>query len=352
MIEEPKNRRTQGENSVLHSPLRCFVFATLVLVCGWAARAEDVVVVRSASDPAEFIKRTGEIFDYTGTELKLRTALGSDEKIPAARVVEIQTTWTAAHETGRKARMAGKPNEAIDAFQRAKQQERRAWAARQIRAELAGTFLEGGDIGQAGDEFLAIAATDPTTPHFDIIPIAWQVATLDAASEARAAAWLADDRAFPARLLGASWLLRSSRHSEAVEALHLLANSSDQRLAGLAKIQLWRSRLETAGTSDLDEWTRQLEAMPAEIQAAGWFVLGEAYAARDDATRAAIAYLKPAILFRKQRVLAADGLLAAAKQLEKLGQPQQAAGLYGEIVRDFAHLPAADEARNKLRRSQ
>jgi TolA-binding protein len=118
----------------------------------------------------------------------------------------------------------------------------------------------------------------------------------------------------------------------------------------LAQIQRWRTRLEAASTGDLEQWSRNLAAMPAEIQATGWYVLGDGYARHDEPERAAIAYLKPPIVFRQQRALAADGLLAAAGQLEKLGQGNEAAGLYREILRDFAHLSAAEQARESLAR--
>lgn len=312
------------------------------------AAAEDVVIARSTNDPAVQVKRTGEVLDYTGVQLTLRTALGREEIIPAGRVVEIQTAWSPSHEKARAARQAGKLAAAIEAFRAAQGEDARPWAQRQISAELAGVLLEAGQIAAAGDEFLKIAAVDSQTPHLNLAPVAWQAATLDAASEARAAEWLADAKSPLARLLGASWLVGSSRQAEVDAALTALAESQDRRIAAMAKIQRWRSRLTTASTGDLEQWTRELAGLPAETQAAGWYVLGDGYARHDEPERAAIAYLKPPLVFRQQRALAADGLLAAAGQLRKLGQTSEAAGLYREILRDFAHLPAADEARATL----
>jgi hypothetical protein len=205
-----------------------------------------------------------------------------------------------------------------------------------------------GKVGAAGDAFLTIVAADPETFHFDVVPVAWQAVTLDAASEARAAAWLADAKSPAARLLGASWLVGSSRQADVEVVLKLLAENKDRRIAGLAQIQRWRSRLATASTGDLEQWSRELGAMPAAVQAAGWYVLGDGYSRHDEPERAAIAFLKPPVVFRQQRALAADGLLAAARQMEKLGQTDEAAGLVREILRDLSHLPAADEARAAL----
>jgi len=184
--------------------------------------------------------------------------------------------------------------------------------------------------------------------HFDVVPVAWQSTTLDAASEVRAATWLADAKSPVARLLGASWLVGSSRQGDVEAVLQLLAESKNRHIAGLARIQRWRSRLATASTGDLEQWSRELAGLPAEVQAAGWYVLGDGYARHDEPERAAIAYLKAPLVFRQQRALAADGLLAAARQLAKLGQTDEAASLNREILRDFSHLPAAEEARAVL----
>jgi tetratricopeptide (TPR) repeat protein len=318
------------------------MFAAVVLVAP-QAEGEDTVVAASASDPMARVKRTGQILEYTGNELKLRTSLGLEETIPAGRVIEIQATWNPSHQAGDVARAKGELDEAIAAFRQAKAEERRPWARRRIAAELAGAYLEAGRIESAGDEFLAIVASDPATRHYDIVPIAWRPAPPDAAIERHAAAWLAKGQSPPARVLGASWLLAGPRRTEAIATLEELVKASDPRVAGLATIQLWRTKLVTAKPADLAIWQAQLEKMPREIQAAGWYVLGDVHSRQNQPEQAALAYLKVPLLHRRQRAMAANALLAAGKQLEKMGQKDQAAGLYREIARDFAHLPAAKE---------
>ena len=191
------------------------------------------------------MKKSGTILEFTGSELRLRSTLGTEETIPAARVVEIQTRWTATHEAGRTARSEGRLDDAIAALRQAKREETRPWAVRQIMADLVGCYLEAGRVDSAGDEFLAILASDPATRHFDVIPIAWRGAAIGAPSEARAAIWLAARKSPPAALLGGSWLLATKR-TEATAVLEEIAKSNDPRLAGLATIQLWRTRLVTA----------------------------------------------------------------------------------------------------------
>jgi hypothetical protein len=138
--------------------------------------------------------------------------------------------------------------------------------------------LEAGRIDGAVDEFLGILGSDPGTVHFNVIPIAWRASQPDAALEARAATWLASERSPVAIVLGASWLLPTSQRAAATASLNELASSKDPRIAGMAAIQLWRTKLVTAKADDPTRWEAQLEQMPAEIQAAGWYVLGEVLA--------------------------------------------------------------------------
>jgi tetratricopeptide (TPR) repeat protein len=280
--------------------------------------------------------------------MKLRTRLGAEEVIPAARIVEIQTTWTPPHEAARAARSEGRFDDAIALFREAKGAETRPWALRQVAADLSGCCLDAGRIEPAVNEFLAILAADPATRHFAVIPVAWRSTPDDPVLEARAAAWLALRRVPAASLLGASWLLATPRRGEAVAALEELQKSSDARVAGLAAIQLWRTKLVAASLDEARRWHAQLEKMPLEVQAAGWYVLGQVYARLDQPQQAALAWLKIPLLFRQQRALAADALLAAGGQLEKMMQPQEAAGVYRELVRDFPQLSATAEAQKRL----
>src|SRR5439155_24153804 len=97
--EEPNSRRLKvPEVQGAFILFLCF-FGPLSL-----AGSQDTVVYSTAADPAARVKKTGTILEFTGSELRLRSTLGTEEAIPAARVVEVQTRWTAAHESGRTAR--------------------------------------------------------------------------------------------------------------------------------------------------------------------------------------------------------------------------------------------------------
>jgi tetratricopeptide (TPR) repeat protein len=347
MKDNSKNRRTKEPKRARINLLVLWFFGSLVVAFSGRSLAQDTVIYSTAADPAARIKKAGTILEFTGSELRLRGTLGTEEAIPAARVIEIQTVWTKPHEAGRAARSEGRLDDAIAALRQAKREETRPWAVRQIMADLAGCYLDAGRIDSAGDEFLGILASDPGTRHVDVIPVAWRGAAIGAPAEARAAVWLATRKIPAAALLGASWLLATKR-MEAMIALEEVAKANDPRLSGLATIQLWRTKLVTATMDDIRRWQDQLEKMPTEIQAAGWYVLGDCLSRLEQPEAASLAYLKIPILFRQQRAMAADALLAAGKQHEKMSQAAQAANLYRELVRDFPQLSATKEAEGRL----
>ena len=60
--------------------------------------AEDTVTLLTGKDAKTRTSRTGEIVEYTGESLQLKSSSGRVENIPAARVVDIRSTWTLTHE--------------------------------------------------------------------------------------------------------------------------------------------------------------------------------------------------------------------------------------------------------------
>jgi tetratricopeptide (TPR) repeat protein len=327
---------------------RLFAYSLLGIVLVAAAAADDVVIVR-AQRPNARVKKQGEIVDWIGGELRLRGALNREEVIPSSRIIEVQSDWTEAQRQAESLRAAGKVDEAIAAWRRAYREETRPWAGRRIAAELAVAYLETGRADLAGEAFLTILASDPQTDLFAAAPLAWRPVSPDSALIARAAAWLgSSDPA--ARLLGASWLLATSQRTAAVAALEELTRDDDRRIAAAAEIQLWRTKIVSATPAEITRWQTAAEKVPAELRGVAWYVIGDALARRKKSEEAALAYLRTALTYYRQRAMAADALVAAADQLEALGRAEQAAGLYQEVVSDYSATAAAVQAKDRLAR--
>jgi tetratricopeptide (TPR) repeat protein len=311
--------------------------------------AEDTVTILTGKDAKTRTNRTGEIVEYTGESLQLKSSSGRVETIPTPRIVDIRTKWTLTHERGDSLRAEGNLEEAISVYKQAKRDESRTWARRKIMAELVACYAELGRFDFAGDEWLAIVSSDPLTMHYEVIPVAWHFLPPNAALESRAAGWL--NRKEPAaQVLGASWLLTGPQRSAATMALEaLLTNKAvDPRIRSLAQIQLWRIRLVSAKLDEVQRWQSAIEQMPSEIRASGYFVVGEALSRLEQPDGSALAYLRVPLVHHQQRVMAADALLAAATQHKKLGRDEQAVGLYREVLSGYSRTAAAEEAKARL----
>lgn len=323
----------------------CLLLAVL-LTASPGARGEDTVVLRSPSG-RERQQVSGTVLDYTGQQLVLRRSSGQDERYDGRRVVDVRSEWTAPHAEAEKLLAEGKPAEALIQLREALKAEPRTWVRRRIIARTVSAYYETGQVEAAGNAFTLLVGSDPETPYFAVIPLAWLPSATSAAVESRAAQWLAAES--PAvRLLGASWLLVSPRRSAATQALETLARDEDPRVAFLASAQLWRGATATVTDQQLEQWTQLVERMPDELRAGPYLLLAQGYARREQAQQAALYYLRLPILFPEQRTLAAEALLAAGRQLEQLGRPEEAEPLYRELLADYPNSPLADQAQRQL----
>lgn len=297
---------------------------------GIVAFADDTVTYLGGKGGKETIRRTGRIEDYSGAGLVLVTTQGRKETIALEKLVDFQTAATAEEQSGDKLKIAGNVAEAIEAYKKAKRAESRQWVIRRISRSLIDCYDNAGQIDQAGDEFLAILTADAETPYFGSIPLAWRSSALEGPAVTRAAKWLVANE--PAvELLGASWSLAGAERAKALAKLNTLSNDLDPRVGHLAAAQLWRASLVTATTAEAQKWQRQIERMPAELRPGPLLLLGDCNARNDRSDEALLAYLQVPLMYDDRQVLSGEGLVSAAKLLEKLKRPADAGRLYREV---------------------
>jgi tetratricopeptide (TPR) repeat protein len=321
------------------------------LVLFWAqfGHTADVVVVNSTRPGQPPVQRQGEIVDLAGNQLVFRTPSGVNETIALQQVASWRTTWPAAKEQADALFLEKKYTEAAALYVRAREEEQRPWARRQIIGRLVEVHGATGNLAAAADEFLILVTSDPETSFWEIAPLGWR-STDDANLHARAVQWIRDTRTPARQLMGASWLLAGAQRAEALATLQSLANGPNKRIASLAALQLWRTRIVTSTPDEPPRWLAAVERLPTEVRPIGYFCIGEAFARHNQPAEAALAYLRIPILYAGNRPLSAEALLAAAAQLEKMGRREQAAGLYREVITDHALLPAAQFAQQHLQR--
>ena len=319
-----------------------FVFLLLVIVS--PARAEDTVYLRPEQPGGNPYSLRGEIIDDTGRELTFRVQGSSrPRRYPADRVDRIETEWPSGFGQGRAAMARGDFAAAAEHFVAANRAEKRAWARRRILAELVICYRAAGLDGKAGDIFLAIAQSDPATPAFDRIPLAW-FAT-EAVPKSKAKGWLARTNLPAAGLLGASHLLATDERDVAIARLrHLADTAPDPRVAALAEAQRWRTRIVTADESDRVRWQQRIDAMPPVVRGGPYFVLAQVHERLGQADAAALAYLRVPIHFNHDRPLAARALLGAARATRQSGHTDESRRLLRELIRDYPNTAESTEA--------
>lgn len=324
------------------------IAATLVVLAGAArALAADDVVTIAASTGSGRMRLGGQVIDYTGEQLTLRLAGGREQSFRADQVLDVETAMGPRHQEADQAVAQRRFDEAEKLLRTAFDEESRPWVRRMILAKLARCCAALDQWQRAGEAFLMLVQSDPATPYFDAVPLAWLPRQSSAALEQVARRWMEQNEP-AAALLGASHLLVGTARAAATERLRHLATAGDRRIALLATAQLWRAETITADEAKTDAWQRTIDAMPEPLQAGPYFVLGSALSRQKRWEEAALALLRVPILYPEQRPLAARALLEAGGALENLGQPKDTARLYAELVRaypDQAHAVAEAEAR-------
>jgi len=332
------------------------VMNSLVLACGLAwplllhearVTAEDRVVVQIPGQSSR-ITVIGHIVDFTGRELVLQTGVGAGiKRFPAAEVVEVSTSYLPEHQAGLKHLADGDVTAAWQSLSIALEEETRPWVRREILAAQVKCALWTGDLGRGANRFLAIVAADDLSPHYRLMPLVWTETAPSQLSESEALRWL-NGKVLPAKLLAASWLLsQPATQAQAHEALKSLAGESHPYIQRLAQAQLWRVRLETGtlSTAEIQRWEQFTESLPEELRGGLYFLIGQAYADRQDWLSSAGAWLWLPLEYPGQRYLAIEAQWRAAQALQSAGDQGAALQLAQEIIGRYADSPQAIEAR-------
>lgn len=340
-VGRPLSKRERGLNN---DPLTIAAIACLIAA---AAHGEDVVHVSIGENTRSKARLTGEVLDYTGKTLLVRLPGGIERAFPADRVHSVETTRTPEHVAADKL-VGQQPEAALAQYRRALDKEERRWVRREIMARMVSCSQNLDDTPSAVQFFTLLVQSDPHTPHFDCIPLAWLPRPSSPAVVEAALKWMARDDDPIAGLLGASHLLMSPHRPAAAERLRTLSYIADARVASLARGQAWRGSFATASEAQVANWAADVEKAPQSLRAGPYFVLGAAFSAKHQPARAALAYLRVPIHYPHNRSLAGRALLEAGRELERIGQTDEAASLYREVASAHAQTPLAEEAQQRL----
>jgi len=320
----------------------------IVAICCAPVAAQDTVYVSSSRSARGYTKLSGRVVDYTGRELRLVIPGTGEQSFPAGEVLRIETQHVRQQVEADAAFAKGEFASALALYREARTAESRVWVRRQITAAMVWCYRALGRPELAAEEFLLLIRSDPQTLHFECIPLAWVPSQPSVVLEQSARQWLTRQEMPAAVLLGASQLMSTALRPAALARLRQLTADPDRRIAQLARAQTWRAAVVTADGEELAGWQTAVEEMPQPLRAGPYYVLGLAWAQRQDWEQAALAFLRVPILYPQHRSIAARSLIDAGQSLERTGGTGQAARLYRELIETYPETRSATEARNRL----
>lgn len=306
----------------------------------------DRVVIQPAGSAGR-VARVGTVLDYTSEKLHFREVGGGAIRVfEAAEIISVDTPRTAAHVRAISEFRLNQFDEAEASFNEALASEQRAWVRRDLLASLVRCRVIEGDYRGAGEYYLKMIRSQVLCRHVGLIPLVWAPSLIDPETQRTARIWMADSNDF-ARLLGASLLLADpSSGALALSVLEDLSANSDRRIQWLARGQRWRAALQGRPPSDfaIEDWRQTIEAMPRELRAGPYYVLGRGYWMRREYDQSALCLLRVALVYHDDHQLAARAYLEAADALIEAGRPDDAELAYREIQTKYAHTPFAADA--------
>ena len=323
---------------------------TLLLAACASLEADDVVVVATGGDAQGQLRKTGKIIEYTGKELRLRRDNGREMTIPTSRVIDIETAITPEHLAADRFFDQRQFASADEYYRLALQKEQRTWMRRRVIAQRVWCSRNLDQIDRAGDMFLVVLQSDPSTQYFSAIPLNWRTVQPRKHVTERARAWLMDENVAASRLMGASWLWATDRKPQSWNVLRQLASESDVRIARVAVAQCWRASVVSSSKAELVKWQTALMTIPDDLRAGPYFIIGQALLRHRESEAAALASMHVPILYPRHRRLASECLLTAGRALEQIGAGNQAATVYREILAEHERSDAASIAKARIQR--
>ena len=318
---------------------------------GELAHAQDVVVERKPDGTT--INRRGKIVQWAGVSLKLDSR-GSVREIDNDTIVSFQTQWppemaqsTALIEQGKFADAAKKLSAAIA-------NEPREWAQNIMLSKLIAAQQQAGNTAAAAESFFRLTQSDPSSRFLHVAPVPWEIDRMPGAAPSvqQARAWLRESQTGGdqpgVRLVAAAWLARSNDAGDAGDAravLEELAVDLDPTIAALAVGQLWRQRAMgqvrpvAMNEKQISVWRKRFEQMPESARAGPLYVIATAESRASQVEDAIRDYMRIAILYPDQPIIAAPALYRAGDLLHNEGQEDVAAGLKLELETKFPYSP-------------
>ncbi|MCA9070440.1 MAG: tetratricopeptide repeat protein, partial [Planctomycetaceae bacterium] len=160
-------------------PLVVSSFRLIVIWCSLASGAFG----QSTRDKVTLLdEKTGSrtrvpctVIDHTGEFIRYRVREDGPVTVKrSSEVISIETPQVQSHIEALENYASGQTKQAVSLFEQALKEEYRDWVRRDILAMLVKCALRQNNYAQAGNRFLILYQSDPTTQYFKSIPLLWR----------------------------------------------------------------------------------------------------------------------------------------------------------------------------------
>ncbi|MCA8999858.1 MAG: hypothetical protein KDA80_22880 [Planctomycetaceae bacterium] len=292
----------------------------------------------------------GNVDDYTGRRLTLRTKSGAVRFLPAESVQSIETIYDPLHLKGIEQFQSGDHKAAIESFRQAIPREPRDWVERELYSWILKCALREQDLTGAIEAFLRIVKNDPETRHWGLAPLIWVPQSVSEGLREAARPWLVSPHA-PERLLGASLLLLEPVYGEPAEReLDRLSRDTNIFITTYAKAQLWRLKLGARDVNDivLANWKSQIDRMPRGLRGGPQYLLSRGFELNGDIRRAVAESLWIPFVYVENERVAARALSDSADLLRRSGMELESKRLFQELQLRYPWSSEARSTRGQL----
>jgi len=332
-------------------PCSAFRIGSLLLLFTQALPAQDRVTFSPAENGGT-VTAIGEVTEYTGRELVLKTINGTQHLSPES-IIRIETNSVPAYQKALIVFQSGETETAQTLFRNALNEEHRPWVQREIRSWLVKCSLRREDIPGALQEFHTILLSDPQTRFWGIAPLAWAPSAVSEDLRIELQPALKSPRE-TSRLLAASWLLLDPVQGEAAERVLLdLSRDINPILSAYSRIQLWRLSIGSRQVTEimLADWRKEIDRLSPKLRSGPQYLLARGYEVRGDFRMAAAEAMWLPTVYADHEPLAARALFDAADGMTRSGLVDEALVLKQELMMRYAWSREASLTRSQLRSS-
>jgi TolA-binding protein len=343
------NLSTRGRRRWQRLPRHLLPLILAALIVGTRpATANDVIHLKQPASDA-VMPVPAIIDDFNGRFIQYRVGTNVRQE-QTSNVVGIDYDFSDGFDRAKALFDSGNYEPAEAEWKQALVAEPKSWVQREIRSWLVRTALRQDRWTDAANQFLAIAAEDPDTFHWQTAPLIWAPVTVRDSDRTTARNWLEGDRAIP-RLLGASLLLKEPDPvgPAAERALTRLLEDPSKQVSGLARAQLWRNRLgKQPSDNEIANWRSHLNFLPETLRGGPQYLLATAYLQGGQFDRAAAEFLWIPLIYPQHEPTAARASFEAGVSLLRAARHDDAVKVLNETAANFSWSPSGRDAKARL----